>query len=580
MQDTSTISANYNYYSEPRPIIGPNGNIMAEMIAFVPPTFDWKSDDLPSAFKNFMNYCKLIFSGPLSAKNELEKVTYILLWMGQEGINVYETWELTAKQKSNPDEIFSLFQKHFEPKTNFRLARYKLQQMRQDSLENVDEFMTRCKLQAEKCKFDACELKVRLIEQLIVGTPHKKVQEKLLCKDEKLTLDDALDVARTYEATKAHMSAFSATATGMKVDSLKGQKTHNSNRKCNRCGLKFPHKGDCPAMGSKCFSCGKLNHWRAMCKSKPKENNRHRPTGSSNSNRFRSKHRSRSRNRSERPSSNTLSRENHNSESLGVEQIKFEVIKINNIQGSKDPDGEIFATLNTSVEEKQATLKVKVDTGAEGNILPMRIFKSMYPHKVNAKGKPLPSAPLQPSDTIITAYNGSRINHHGMHFLDCAFEGNNSKVKFYVTDVDGPAVLGLNSCLKLKLVTLNCNLNLTPSSIRNIDDLKRIYPDRFQGIGKFEGEYIVCDKSVPPVVHAPRRCPVQISGDVKKELDDMVSLGVIESVTEPTDWVSSLVYCRKPNGRLRVCLDPKDLNKAIKRGQCHIPTHVKKLHSN
>lgn len=321
VQDTSTISANYNYYSEHRPIIGPNGNVMAEMIAFVPPTFDWKSDDLPSAFKNFMNYCKLIFSGPLSAKNELEKVTYILLWMGQEGINVYETWELTAKQKSNPDEIFSLFQKHFEPKTNFRLARYKLQQMRQDSLENVDEFMTRCKLQAEKCKFDACELKVRLIEQLIVGTPHKKVQEKLLCKDEKLTLDDALDVARTYEATKAHMSAFSATATGMKVDSLKGQKTHNSNRKCNRCGLKFPHKGDCPAMGSKCFSCGKLNHWRTMCKSKPKENNRH--TGSSNSNRFRSKHRSRSRNRSERPSSNTLSRENHNSESLGVEQIKF-----------------------------------------------------------------------------------------------------------------------------------------------------------------------------------------------------------------------------------------------------------------
>ena len=83
--------------------------------------------------------------------------------------------------------------------------------MRPDGLENVDEFMTRCKAQAEKCKFEASELKVRLIEQLIEGTPHKKVQEKLLNKDEKLTLDDALDVARTYEATKAHMSAFSAT---------------------------------------------------------------------------------------------------------------------------------------------------------------------------------------------------------------------------------------------------------------------------------------------------------------------------------------------------------------------------------
>ena len=33
--------------------------------------------------------------------------------------------------------------------------------------------------------------------------------------------------------------------------------------------------------------------------------------------------------------------------------------------------------------------------------------------------------------------------------------------------------------------------------------------------------------------------------------------------TEPTPWVSSLTYPKKPNGKLRICLDPKDLNKAI-----------------
>ena len=52
----------------------------------------------------------------------------------------------------------------------------------------------------------------------------------------------------------------------------------------------------------------------------------------------------------------------------------------------------------------------------------------------------------------------------------------------------------------------------------------------------------------------------------------MVDLGVIAKVTEPTDWVSSLVYSRKSNGRLRVCLDPKDLNKAIKRPHYRTPT--------
>ena len=45
----------------------------------------------------------------------------------------------------------------------------------------------------------------------------------------------------------------------------------------------------------------------------------------------------------------------------------------------------------------------------------------------------------------------------------------------------------------------------------------------------------------------------------------MEKLNVITRVHEPTDWVSSLVYSRKSNGKIRICLDPKDLNKAIKR---------------
>ena len=41
---------------------------------------------------------------------------------------------------------------------------------------------------------------------------------------------------------------------------------------------------------------------------------------------------------------------------------------------------------------------------------------------------------------------------------------------------------------------------------------------------------------------------------------------------EPTTWVNSLVYCRKTDGSLRICLDPKDLNKAILREHHIIPT--------
>ncbi|XP_014679079.1 PREDICTED: RNA-directed DNA polymerase homolog [Priapulus caudatus] len=52
----------------------------------------------------------------------------------------------------------------------------------------------------------------------------------------------------------------------------------------------------------------------------------------------------------------------------------------------------------------------------------------------------------------------------------------------------------------------------------------------------------------------------------------MEQMGVITKVTEPTDWVSSLAFSRKSNGRLRVCLDPKDLNTAIKRPHYKTPT--------
>ena len=43
---------------------------------------------------------------------------------------------------------------------------------------------------------------------------------------------------------------------------------------------------------------------------------------------------------------------------------------------------------------------------------------------------------------------------------------------------------------------------------------------------------------------------------------------------EATDWVNPMVIAKKPNGALRLCMDPKDLNKCIKREHHHIPHKV------
>ena len=77
--------------------------------------------------------------------------------------------------------------------------------------------------------------------------------------------------------------------------------------------------------------------------------------------------------------------------------------------------------------------------------------------------------------------------------------------------------------------------------------------------------HITLDPSVPPVVHAPRRVPIRLKDKLQAELLEMESQGIIARVTQPTDWVNSLVIREKENGRLRLCLDPKGLNKAIKR---------------
>ena len=41
---------------------------------------------------------------------------------------------------------------------------------------------------------------------------------------------------------------------------------------------------------------------------------------------------------------------------------------------------------------------------------------------------------------------------------------------------------------------------------------------------------------------------------VKKVFKRMIEIDVIEKIDQPTDWVNSVVYVRKPSGELRICL--------------------------
>ena len=101
-------------------------------------------------------------------------------------------------------------------------------------------------------------------------------------------------------------------------------------------------------------------------------------------------------------------------------------------------------------------------------------------------------------------------------------------------------------------------------SIDSTRDLQALFPNSFDCIGDMQGEYdIKTDPTVPPVQHGRRKVPIKYKEEIKKELAEMVQQRIITKQTEPTPWVSSLTYPKKANGKLRICPDPKDLNKAI-----------------
>ena len=156
-------------------------------------------------------------------------------------------------------------------------------------------------------------------------------------------------------------------------------------------------------------------------------------------------------------------------------------------------------------------------------------------------------------------------------------------------NIDIRPILGRKACLGMSIIQYMDNDELHKPEVGNASvytmksasasglnkaDIIRQFPRVFaEEVGQLEGEYhIKLDTTIFPVQHAPRRVPVAQRDQLKAELDKMTEQGIITPVTAPTPWVSSLVVVPKKNGMLRLCLDPKDLNKAVQREHYPLPT--------
>ena len=210
-------------------------------------------------------------------------------------------------------------------------------------------------------------------------------------------------------------------------------------------------------------------------------------------------------------------------------------------------------------------VKFQLDSGATCNRLPAKYVEDRNE--------------LTPTRKRLTMYNDTMIRPLGT----CKMEVRKPKnarsyhVEFVVVDSDRAVpILGNQTMQQMDLIRVQqhnvMSVNTSQAGF-TAEQLLKDYPDVFEGTGKLEGQYTleVIDGATP-VVHPPRSVPVALKGKLKKELDRLQSFGIIEQVTDLTPWVSSLVTVLKPNGQIRVCIDPKGLHRVLRRSHYPTPT--------
>lgn len=212
----------------------------------------------------------------------------------------------------------------------------------------------------------------------------------------------------------------------------------------------------------------------------------------------------------------------------------------------------------------------QVDSGASVNVIPAKYVQTNE---------------LKPCHKTLQMWNHSKLKPLGM----CRVRLHNPKthkkysVEFIVVPGNLTPLLGSSAIQQMKLITVNSDnfahvAGVAPSCTGvapscTTPELMTKYADVFEGsLGTLPGTaHLEVDPTAAPVVLPLRRIPQAVKPKLKEELDRMTGLGVITSVDQPTSWVSQLVVSTKKSGAIRVCIDPRPLNKALKREHFPLP---------
>ena len=477
-----------------------------------------------------------------SKKDDKAKTSLLLHVMGEKAIDVYNTFVFQdAGDEMKYNKVIEQFEAYCSPKKNITLERFHFNRCTQEKDESIDQYVTKLKALSKTCEFGTLENSL-VKDRIVFGIQSDATRERLL-REEDLTLEKAMKVCRAAESAKIQMSEIGAENTvhavksqektnkfGYKQYQFKKQKSSKTKQQgkqqsdqvhsCRRCG-KTHKSGECPAYGQECLKCGGKNHYAKCCLSKkqaPGKKKVHRV--------------------------DLDLEEDTSSEEFILHTVSVDAVTQDNCDWTED----------IIIHGKR--INMKLDTGAQVNLLSESEYRKL-------RNKPK----LQRTKHKLKGYGNYDIQIIGKFVAHVEHNGKHRMTFFVVPGADKP-LLGLEACERLGLVKRVADVKKD-----TYEALKEEYKELFEGLGCLPGQHtIVVDPTVPPVVHACRKVPFALHDKLKEELRRMVDLKVITKVNEPTEWVSSVVIVKKSNGDLRICLDPRSLNQAIRRQHYKLPT--------
>ena len=318
------------------------------------------------------------------------------------------TWVAEGDDKKF-NKVLEAFERFCSSQKNLLYERHGFWQLSQQDGEPVDAYLTRLKLKVDYCEYDKegwiPAVKAELLrDKFIFGIRDDALKERLLRETGELTLERAVLLAQRSESSKLQVK-MSKSSVSVTCDEIKPQRNKFASKivTCGQC--KRTHRPrECPAYGQECTRCHKLHHFARVCRSNQYITDSQPNDTTRKSQAIQTK------------KVFTL----EDSESLATDNESNLLIDPIRIDGLTKPSAWL-STLSTL----QGNITLKLDTGAEVNILPISTYNK-FPFK----------PPLHPTNTKLTAYGGTSLSPIGVCSLDCNVKGLQHNVEFFVLDVD------------------------------------------------------------------------------------------------------------------------------------------------